>query len=64
MKRSLYAPSTMVALTLTFAADTALAQAVEADNTLLETLTVIGKRQAYRCDFDLLEIPQAELRID
>ncbi|MEM1144041.1 MAG: TonB-dependent receptor plug domain-containing protein, partial [Pseudomonadota bacterium] len=30
----------------------------------LESITVIGKRQAYRGDFDTLETPQAELRID
>ncbi|MEO0437420.1 MAG: TonB-dependent siderophore receptor [Pseudomonadota bacterium] len=64
MKHSLSASWTVVALAAGIAADTAVAQTVDASNRALETVTVIGKRQAYRGDFELLEIPQAELRID
>ena len=40
------------------------AQSVEVRNDKLETITIVGGRQAYQGDFSVLEIPQAELEID
>ncbi|MEM9402368.1 MAG: TonB-dependent siderophore receptor [Pseudomonadota bacterium] len=47
-----------------FGTNDATAQSNEADNQELDTITVIGTRQAYRGDFTDFETPQAELSID
>lgn len=64
MPRSFYPTSVVASLALVFLPDTALAQSASLSGESIETVVVIGKRQAYRGDFDLLEIPQAEVRID
>ncbi|MEM7431028.1 MAG: TonB-dependent siderophore receptor [Pseudomonadota bacterium] len=40
------------------------AQSVDADSSEMDNITVVGTRQAYQGDFDVLETPQAELKID
>ncbi|MEM9742711.1 MAG: TonB-dependent siderophore receptor [Pseudomonadota bacterium] len=59
-------PSLPLAAALAFAFSTnpAFVGSAYAANNEIESVTVIAKRQAYRGDFQSLEIPQAELRID
>ncbi|MEM1144741.1 MAG: TonB-dependent siderophore receptor [Pseudomonadota bacterium] len=64
MKRTLFFPSVIVAVPVVFSANAVFAQSETENSNPLETVVVIGKRQAYRGDFELLEIPQADLRID
>ncbi|MFT5082879.1 MAG: iron complex outermembrane receptor protein [Lentisphaeria bacterium] len=49
---------------LFFNANSAAAQSEDAGNTNIETVTVIGARQAYQGDFTEFETPQVALKID
>ncbi len=60
--RRFYGPLSVLAVGLLSGVTPAHAQA-EANDTMEEIL-VFGKRQAYQGDFDALETPQSELRID
>ncbi|MEO1246225.1 MAG: TonB-dependent siderophore receptor [Pseudomonadota bacterium] len=64
MKIKLCVPLLVGASTIGLWADTASAQSAEADSSEIDNITVIGTRQAYQGDFDPLETPQAELKID
>ena len=64
MKIKLYAPLLVGASTLALWANTVSAQSAEAESSEIDNITVIGTRQAYQGDFDPLETPQAELKID
>ncbi|MEL6868297.1 MAG: TonB-dependent siderophore receptor [Pseudomonadota bacterium] len=64
MKPSLCAPPVVVALAIALLLNDAAAQSDNSNGKELDTITVTGTRQAYQGDFDVFEIPQAELKID
>ncbi|MEL7023246.1 MAG: TonB-dependent siderophore receptor [Pseudomonadota bacterium] len=64
MKRIICASPALVASIFVFSANPASAQTSDANNTEIENITVTGTRRAYQGDFESLEVPQAELRID
>lgn len=65
MKNNLiHAPAFVGASIFAICANVVLAQPDEPQSAAIENITVIGARQAYQGDFDQLEIPQAELKID
>ena len=64
MNIKLCAPLLVGASTVALWANTVSAQSTEADNLEIDNITVVGTRQAYQGDFDPLETPQAELKID
>ena len=64
MKIKLCVPLLVGASTIALWANPVSAQSAEADSSEIDNITVIGTRQAYQGDFDPLETPQAELRID
>jgi len=64
MNIKLCVPLLAGASTIALWASTVSAQSAEADSSEIDNITVTGTRQAYQGDFDPLETPQAELKID
>ena len=58
------APLLLGASAMAFCVNFALAQSNQAESTDIESITIVGTRQAYQGDFATLEIPQADLSID
>ncbi len=64
MNIKLCAPLLVGASSIILWANTVSAQSTEAEISEIDNITVTGTRRAYQGDFDPLETPQAELRID
>ena len=64
MKIQLCVPMLLGASSVAFWPGVLSAQSVDADDSEIDNITVVGTRRAYQGDFDTFETPQAELRID